>query len=321
MLHEERELTLADVDWDEEFAGIMNPHLPEAADDFTESIMSAGEFTHPILVFYEDGHYPVIDGYHRMKWASLFAEDAGIEMPKVKVMTRLTSRVAAKYWVRVCQTGRRNLSVEDQRYHRGKALTEKMIYMKETTGTVGDTVEQFAEANRITVRTAYREKEYAKAVDRIAATAPEIAQKIRAGVVGINAKEVVKMSQRRPERIAEAAENLTHNRKWNDDGSGGEMTEDEAKEMRRYRVIENKLSTLLKTLLPAVREHFILIHREIYPDGPPERGGFPMVAIDEHTSQLIGIVRNWKPAGPCSECQYRGCPRCKRLGFKRSRTR
>ena len=318
MLHEERELVLTDIEWDEEFADVMRPHLPEEADAFTESVMSVGKFTDPILVYPEDGRYLVIDGHHRWRWYLNYGPGAGIEAPTVVVMDRLNSRAAAKYWMRVTQNGRRNLPIEDQRFHRGKALSEQVTAMRESeTGSVADLVKEFAEDNDISHRTAYREKAYAEAVDLIARVDKPMSENIRAGVVGINYDETLWLSKRRPVDIAKGLENLKADRQVKDNGEVPAAAPNLARE--RYQAMEKKMSTLVQTLMPAVREHIMEAHRLMYPDGAPSRGGFPMTDLDEWTTNIIGALHSWKPRAPCPDCEFKGCTRCKRLGFLRTR--
>jgi hypothetical protein len=315
MSHEERELVLADVLWDAEFAEVMRPHLPEEADDFTESIMAAGKFTCPLLVIEEKGKYPLVDGYHRLAWYTEYGEGVGIEPPAVMLMERFTTRAAAKYWMRVVQNGRRNMTIEDQRFHRGKALVEKVLAMRTGTGDVADAVREFAEENKISNRTAYREKEYATALSNISQVDNAFSEKIRAGVVGINFGETVELSKRMPEHIENGIVNLEAGRHWKDNGAIVDELPQAAKD---YRDLERLFSTLHKTLMPAVREHFMDIHRIMYPKGPV-RGGFPMKLMDDATTTIIGAVNSWKPRAPCPDCEFRGCGRCKRLGWLRGR--
>jgi hypothetical protein len=104
-----------------------------------------------------------------------------------------------------------------------------------------------------------------------------------------------------------------------DENPDKERSSDDRPEAERLREIERLFATLLKTLLPAVREHFMEIHRLMYPKGAPERGGFPMRMADKATTDLIGIVRSWMPKGPCSHCDLKGCEHCDGQGWHRRR--
>ena len=77
-------------------------------------------------------------------------------------MDRLTSRPAAKYWMRLYQNGQRNLTDEEQRFQRGKALAEKVLAMKIECGrSASDVVAEHAADQGISRSRAYREKAYA----------------------------------------------------------------------------------------------------------------------------------------------------------------
>ena len=108
--------------------------------------------------------------------------------------------------------------------------------------------------NNIGPRTAYREKAYAAAVDKITVANPVLGKQLRDGVVPITYLDTIKVAQLPPDELVTSLDNLFAGRSWNESPAGvDEQLGQPSRDLLAYRELEKHFNTLHKQLMPAVR--------------------------------------------------------------------
>lgn len=193
-----------DVIIDQEFANLLPAQSEEEVEQLRRNIVDSGLLS-PLVVWYQHDEeagdkFTLIDGHTRYR----ICQEEGLQYDTVELS--FDDRAEVMQWIYENQRGRRNWSAERESYVRGKVYNERKRRQGERTadGKKSVTSEVVAAENGVSARTIQRDGDYAKAVDRIAAKAPELKPAILDGKAGADKTHIQKLANA-PEKDVEKA--------------------------------------------------------------------------------------------------------------------
>lgn len=200
----------ATITLDAEFAARCRKLTPEEENKLEENLLRDG-CLFPLVLW--AGHGILLDGHNRKR----LCDRNGIDYATTEV--ECADRAAAIKWIDDNVLGQRNLKEAELDYHRGKK------YLAEKKGRGGDgsnqhaqkghdvpiasTAAKIAATEGVSDKTVKRDAQYAAAIDKITAVAPQAAAAILSEKVKVSKKKVVEMATLPPAEMKAAAEAAT----------------------------------------------------------------------------------------------------------------
>ncbi|MEH0153531.1 ParB/Srx family N-terminal domain-containing protein [Limibacter armeniacum] len=114
----------------------------------------------------EDGSYTLVDGHHRLRACTEGRAPEEFLYFEVQEM-EFTSKEEVKDWMDAEQLGRRNISMEEVYYHRGRQYNRKKGQRGGKQEKGENIAEQLADKFKLTTRTIKRNGNFAAGVDRL----------------------------------------------------------------------------------------------------------------------------------------------------------
>jgi N6-adenosine-specific RNA methylase IME4/ParB-like chromosome segregation protein Spo0J len=188
------------VEIDTELKNLIRPLRDDEFEKLKESILSEG-IRDPLVTW----NGILLDGFHRYK----IAQEYGLEYKTVEI--ELPDKEAAKEWIYTNQLGRRNLTVYEASYYRGRLYeSRKLNYDKNRDPSgrfvrLGNTAEEIGKEYGLSEKTIRRDAEFSAAIDKVATEVGEEARRaILLGQANVPKKDIevlIEVKQKAPEFI------------------------------------------------------------------------------------------------------------------------
>lgn len=185
---------------DTELKNLIRPLRDDEFEKLKESILSEG-IRDPLVTW----NGILLDGFHRYK----IAQEYGLEYKTVEI--ELPDKEAAKEWIYTNQLGRRNLTVYEASYYRGRLYeSRKLNYDKNRDPSgrfvrLGNTAEEIGKEYGLSEKTIRRDAEFSAAIDKVATEVGEEARRaILLGQANVPKKDIevlIEIKQKAPEFI------------------------------------------------------------------------------------------------------------------------
>ena len=185
---------------DTELKNLIRPLRDDEFEKLKESILSEG-IRDPLVTW----NGILLDGFHRYK----IAQEYGLEYKTVEI--ELPDKEAAKEWIYTNQLGRRNLTVYEASYYRGRLYeSRKLNYDKNRDPSgrfvrLGNTAEEIGKEYGLSEKTIRRDAEFSAAIDKVATEVGEEARRaILLGQANVPKKDIevlIEVKQKAPEFI------------------------------------------------------------------------------------------------------------------------
>jgi len=193
----------------EEFEFLIPPLSNDEFVQLEQNILAEG-CREPLIVWHnlDENAYVLVDGHNRFHICTKF----GIKF-KTKI-SYFESKEDAKQWMINNQLGRRNLSVLQASFLRGKRYeSEKMksgqrTDLSQNLGKVEHTHERLAKEYSVSKNTITNDAIFAKAIDKIGEVNPELKRNILSGKTKINKSQVQELAKIENLPMLEDIENL-----------------------------------------------------------------------------------------------------------------
>jgi hypothetical protein len=200
----------------EELKLLIPPLKEEEYQQLEQNIISEG-CRESLLLWHNEDKYVLIDGHNRYQ----ICQKHGISFP-IKLID-FPDIEEVKTWMINNQLGRRNLTLEQQSYLRGKRYDNEKLKVSNPYGVKGikgqndlqfidlqdegqnvlhlNTAQRLAQELNVSEKTIKRDADFAKGLDKIGESNPQLKQNILSGKSNIKKAEVQKISKLSKEEI------------------------------------------------------------------------------------------------------------------------
>lgn len=207
---------------DDDFRCLIPPLMPDERRQLEDNIRRDG-CHEPLSVW----NNTILDGHNRYDICVQF------DIPFIFICISLKSREEAISWICANQLGRRNISEEARRYligkryemekilgthnasginqHTKKEVRSKILAEPLRNGTICRTRERLAKEYRISHATVDKYGTYARAVDSLSKTVPELPKQILSGQVKISHSRIVGLTHLSQSRLRQIGEHFADN--------------------------------------------------------------------------------------------------------------
>lgn len=312
-------IRLSQLTLDAEFQAIL-PVLDEEQQENLDALLHRDGIMDPLKAALIEGQHILLDGHNRLAWWEATGRERGDEEPEIRVLNEVYTRADARVWIAMYQLGRRNLTDAQRTKWRGKMVKFKYEQDQEAgqQTSMNQVATQVATEEEVSLRTVWNSVQFEEALEIITKHDPKAAKLIEDDKAKITQKQVIALAKKPVAEIRAACANLKAGRKWNDAGEPlikktPEKAKRETAVERKFKETKTKFATVLKTMLPQLRDYLVDIDQAVNGD----RKRVYSDQWEEAFGQIYGQVQAWEPGAICPECRLKGCSKCGHRGWIR----